>query len=271
MAIAFTRAGSGEPLVLIHGLGGSRRIWEPVIDRLAAERDVIAVDLPGFGASPVLPHGIPPSPANLGARGRRPLRRSSGSSARIWPATRSAPGRRSSSPSATSPRRSARSRRPGCGGRRSARGGSTRTAGRCACARCSRFCSLRRGRGRRCCEPPSRDPSASRSPRRGGSCVTGSRRPATRRRTRRCAPTSSRTRTWSPRRPRSRGGPRTAWSGGRARSGCRRATRYVELEGLGHTPTWDDPPRIAELLLVASDADQVGSGRCSPGQDPVAL
>ena len=48
-------------------------------------------------------------------------------------------------------------------------------------------------------------------------------------------------------------------------------TRYVELEGLGHTPTWDDPPRIAELLLVASDADQVGSGRCSPGQDPVAL
>ena len=48
-------------------------------------------------------------------------------------------------------------------------------------------------------------------------------------------------------------------------------TRYVELEGLGHTPTWDDPPRIAELLLVASDADQAGSGRCSPGQDPVAL
>ena len=47
--------------------------------------------------------------------------------------------------------------------------------------------------------------------------------------------------------------------------------RYVVLEGLGHTPTWDDPPRIAELLLEASGGAQVGSGRSSPGQAPVAL
>ena len=49
--------------------------------------------------------------------------------------------------------------------------------------------------------------------------------------------------------------------------------RYVELEGVGHTPTWDDPPLIAELLLEASrDGAQssVGSGRSSPGQAPVA-
>lgn len=45
------RRGRGEPLVLIHGIGSQWRIWEPVIDRLAEERDVIAIDLPGFGRS----------------------------------------------------------------------------------------------------------------------------------------------------------------------------------------------------------------------------
>jgi pimeloyl-ACP methyl ester carboxylesterase len=48
------RQGSGEPLVLLHGIGSQWQMWKPVLDRLAAERDVIAVDLPGFGASPPL-------------------------------------------------------------------------------------------------------------------------------------------------------------------------------------------------------------------------
>ena len=65
MAVAHSRAGSGEPLVLVHGLGGSRRIWAPVIDRLEAEREVIAVDLPGFGESAPLADGTPPTAANL--------------------------------------------------------------------------------------------------------------------------------------------------------------------------------------------------------------
>lgn len=46
------RRGTGEPLVLIHGIGSQWAIWEPVMDRLATERDVIAIDLPGFGRSP---------------------------------------------------------------------------------------------------------------------------------------------------------------------------------------------------------------------------
>jgi pimeloyl-ACP methyl ester carboxylesterase len=49
------RRGSGKPLLLLHGLGGSWREWGPVLDDLAAEREVIAVDLPGFGATPPLP------------------------------------------------------------------------------------------------------------------------------------------------------------------------------------------------------------------------
>jgi pimeloyl-ACP methyl ester carboxylesterase len=47
---------------------------------------------------------------------------------------------------------------------------------------------------------------------------------------------------------------------------------YVELPGVGHTPTWDDPEMIVELLLEASGgSDQASSGRSSPGQAPVAL
>jgi pimeloyl-ACP methyl ester carboxylesterase len=48
------RKGSGKPLLLVHGLGGSWRSWNTVLDRLAMEREVIAVDLPGFGETPAL-------------------------------------------------------------------------------------------------------------------------------------------------------------------------------------------------------------------------
>jgi pimeloyl-ACP methyl ester carboxylesterase len=59
------RMGRGEPLVLLHSLGGSLVQWSPVMDRLAAEREVIAVDMPGFGESPRLPEGIQPRAAHL--------------------------------------------------------------------------------------------------------------------------------------------------------------------------------------------------------------
>lgn len=52
--VAYERVGSGPPLVLIHGLGATREIWRPVIAPLAAERDVVAIDMPGFGRSPEL-------------------------------------------------------------------------------------------------------------------------------------------------------------------------------------------------------------------------
>lgn len=52
MSLVFDRRGSGPPLVLVHGHGSHWPAWEPILDRLAAEHDVIAVDLPGFGASP---------------------------------------------------------------------------------------------------------------------------------------------------------------------------------------------------------------------------
>lgn len=40
--------------MLVHGLGAGWRSWSPVIDELAEHREVIAVDLPGFGETPPL-------------------------------------------------------------------------------------------------------------------------------------------------------------------------------------------------------------------------
>lgn len=55
---AYERKGAGEPLLLLHGIGHHLQAWNPVTDILAGEHDVIAVDLPGFGASEPLPHGV---------------------------------------------------------------------------------------------------------------------------------------------------------------------------------------------------------------------
>ena len=59
------RTGTGEPIILLHPLGAELVVWEPVIERLAAEREVIAIDLPGFGASPPLANGAKASPQVL--------------------------------------------------------------------------------------------------------------------------------------------------------------------------------------------------------------
>lgn len=47
----FTTTGEGPPLVLVHGIGSSSRIWRPFLPRLAAERRVICLDMPGHGLS----------------------------------------------------------------------------------------------------------------------------------------------------------------------------------------------------------------------------
>ena len=59
MQLAYDRTGSGPPFVLVHGIGSRRGVWKPVVERLAAERDVLCVDLPGFGDSPLLEDEAP--------------------------------------------------------------------------------------------------------------------------------------------------------------------------------------------------------------------
>ncbi|MFJ3808951.1 alpha/beta fold hydrolase [Streptomyces sp. NPDC090073] len=71
VTVSYARAGRGAPLVLLHGIGHHRQAWDPVVDILATERDVITVDLPGFGASPALPgdlaYDLPTTNTVLGA------------------------------------------------------------------------------------------------------------------------------------------------------------------------------------------------------------
>ncbi|MGW5434163.1 alpha/beta fold hydrolase [Streptomyces sp. NPDC004059] len=59
VTVAYERQGSGEPVVLMHGLGCHRQTWDPVIPLLTDRREIIAMDLPGFGQSPDLDPGVP--------------------------------------------------------------------------------------------------------------------------------------------------------------------------------------------------------------------
>lgn len=52
MTIAYERRGTGQPLLLVHGLGSSRAAWTPLLD-LLPNRELILPDLPGHGASAV--------------------------------------------------------------------------------------------------------------------------------------------------------------------------------------------------------------------------
>ena len=63
MELVHDRRGSGEALVLLHGIGSRWQAFEPVLDLLAADFEVWAVDMPGFGASPAVPGGLGSIPA----------------------------------------------------------------------------------------------------------------------------------------------------------------------------------------------------------------
>lgn len=51
VSIAYGVTGSGPPLVLVHGITESRHTWDPLLDDLAADHTVVAVDLRGHGES----------------------------------------------------------------------------------------------------------------------------------------------------------------------------------------------------------------------------
>src|SRR6185436_2108221 len=59
--------GDAPTLVLVHGVGAARLVWAPVLAPLAERYDVVAVDLPGHGASASLPAAADPGCPALAA------------------------------------------------------------------------------------------------------------------------------------------------------------------------------------------------------------
>ncbi len=60
----FEISGSGEPLVLVHGLGSASTVWKPIRNLLSESFTVITVDLPGHGKTPYV-KGQPMDPHSL--------------------------------------------------------------------------------------------------------------------------------------------------------------------------------------------------------------
>ena len=50
---AFFEAGSGSPIVLLHGVGLNGLMWRPIVDRMAGRHRMIVPDMLGHGASPL--------------------------------------------------------------------------------------------------------------------------------------------------------------------------------------------------------------------------
>lgn len=53
--ISFIRKGQGEPVILLHGIGGGARSFQHQVDGLSDQFDCVAWDAPGYGQSVQLP------------------------------------------------------------------------------------------------------------------------------------------------------------------------------------------------------------------------
>jgi pimeloyl-ACP methyl ester carboxylesterase len=54
-SLTSSRSGAGAPIVLVHGLGGRRSSWDPVLAGLRDAREVVTVDLPATADPPGRP------------------------------------------------------------------------------------------------------------------------------------------------------------------------------------------------------------------------
>ena len=225
-------------------------MWAPVMDRLAPERDVVALDLPGFGESLPLPATAPSVPEL--ARSVARSSRSSASSARTWPATRSA-ARVALELGAMGAVRSVCALSPA--GFASGWESATRSR-RCGSCGRSRGRWRRRPAGWRAAgDAPRHLVAARRAP---GARAAGrdGRRVAQPRPLARLPGHPARRQDWSELDGRPADVPTTiAWGehdrlllyrpqSARARAALP-AARHVTLSGCGHVPTWDDPEQVA--------------------------
>jgi pimeloyl-ACP methyl ester carboxylesterase len=66
--IAHLEQGNGDPLVLLHGVGGGAGVFAPQLAHFGARRRAIAWDMPGYGGSAALPDMTFPALADALAR-----------------------------------------------------------------------------------------------------------------------------------------------------------------------------------------------------------
>ncbi|BDB62401.1 hypothetical protein RDE2_41950 [Rhodococcus sp. RDE2] len=50
--LSYRRTGSGDPLLLLHGIGATMDDFSTLVPRLAEHFDVLNAELPGYGSSP---------------------------------------------------------------------------------------------------------------------------------------------------------------------------------------------------------------------------
>ncbi|MFI6869285.1 alpha/beta fold hydrolase [Nocardia sp. NPDC050406] len=53
VSVAYDHAGTGDPILFLHNIGGERRIWREQMRALAATHSVYALDLMGYGGSDI--------------------------------------------------------------------------------------------------------------------------------------------------------------------------------------------------------------------------
>ena len=63
--MAYRRGGEGDPMVLVHGIGGSWRNWLPILPALEARHDVLTVGLLGHHPNHPFASGVRPTVAAL--------------------------------------------------------------------------------------------------------------------------------------------------------------------------------------------------------------
>ena len=249
--LAHHRTGSGPPLILLHGIALDQRCWEPVRPLLERERDVIAVDLPGFGGSPAgtqtvpaLADAVQALARELGLERFHVAGNSLGGGVALELGARGA----ASSVCAISPIGFAAGRERGYAE------GTLVTIRRPGGVRAARGGRLRRPRPADAGHEPGRLP-AWRVP--AEDAVHMNRATAT-------APAFAATLpevgAWQPAMPSCR--TTIAWAqrdrllitSRQAPRAARRlpAARHVRLAGCGHVPMWDDPEQVARVLLDAS-------------------
>jgi pimeloyl-ACP methyl ester carboxylesterase len=57
-SVYITQRGAGHPVLFLHGIPTSSRLWGDVTERMSGQFNCIAVDLPGLGRTPGSSHGF---------------------------------------------------------------------------------------------------------------------------------------------------------------------------------------------------------------------